>query len=74
VLVPDRRPRQSSVADTLGDYYDITVKPRALRKVAVAGGVRSFIFPSTAAVYGMPRQNPVCEDAELKPVPTGPLS
>ena len=35
---------------------------------AVRAGVESFIFSSTAAVYGAPKQNPVAETAEIKPV------
>jgi len=37
-------------------------------EVAVELGIRRFIFSSTAAVYGMPKENPVREDAELKPI------
>jgi UDP-glucose 4-epimerase len=41
---------------------------RALLEVAVATGVRHFIFSSTAAVYGNPEQVPVAEDAPLRPM------
>src|SRR5690606_30234555 len=34
----------------------------------VRTGVRHFIFSSTAAVYGMPEDNPVREEAPLKPL------
>jgi UDP-glucose 4-epimerase len=62
IVVPD------SIADPLGYYHNNTVKSRALMETAIATGVKSFIFSSTAAVYGMPQQNPVSEDAELKPI------
>jgi UDP-glucose 4-epimerase len=62
VVVPD------SVADPLGYYLNNTVKSRALIAAAVAGGVRGFIFSSTAAVYGTPTQSPVPETAPLSPV------
>ena len=62
IVVPD------SVADPLGYYHNNTVKSRALMEVAVATGVKTFIFSSTAAVYGNPNVSPVAEDAELKPM------
>jgi UDP-glucose 4-epimerase len=57
-----------SVADPLGYYLNNTVKSRALIEAAVRGGVRHFIFSSTAAVYGMPSLAPVGEDAALSPI------
>lgn len=62
IVVPD------SVADPLGYYENNTVKSRALIAAAVAGGVKNFIFSSTAAVYGNPEVTPVSEDAVLKPL------
>jgi len=62
IVVPD------SVADPLAYYLNNTVKSRALIAAAVQGGVRNFIFSSTAAVYGMPKSNPVAEDATLAPI------
>lgn len=62
IVVPD------SVADPLGYYYNNTVNSRALIEAAVASQVKHFIFSSTAAVYGNPGEEPVAEDAELKPV------
>jgi UDP-glucose 4-epimerase len=35
---------------------------------ALAAGVRAFIFSSSAAVYGMPREIPIREDHPLEPV------
>ena len=62
IVVPE------SVADPLGYYNNNTVKSRALMEVAVAMGVKRFIFSSTAAVYGMTGEAPVDEDAALKPM------
>ncbi len=62
IVVPE------SVSDPLGYYHNNTVKSRALIEAAVSSGVRQFIFSSTAAVYGNPAQNPVNEDADLKPL------
>ena len=56
-----------SVADPLGYYHNNTVKSRALMAAAVEAGVGQFIFSSTAAVYGTPKQNPVAEDAPTVP-------
>ena len=64
IVVPD------SVADPLGYYNNNTVKSRALMEAAVATGVGHFIFSSTAAVYGNPKENPVGEDA--MPAPMSP--
>jgi UDP-glucose 4-epimerase len=62
IVVPE------SVEDPLGYYLNNTVNSRALIEVAVKTGVKAFIFSSTAAVYGNPREIPVREDADLKPV------
>ena len=62
IVVPD------SVADPLGYYLNNTASARSLLACAVAQKVKHFIFSSTAAVYGMPKENPVREDAELKPM------
>jgi UDP-glucose 4-epimerase len=64
IVVPD------SVRDPLGYYRNNTVNSRALIETAVAGGVRHFIFSSTAAVYGNPARVPVREDDPT--VPTSP--
>src|ERR1700682_3797047 len=63
IVVPD------SVADPLGYYRNNTMNSRALIETAVKGGVRHFIFSSTAAVYGNPERVPVREDD-----PTIPMS
>jgi UDP-glucose 4-epimerase len=62
IVVPD------SVADPLGYYLNNTVKSRALIESAVKGGVKQFIFSSTAAVYGEPSVVPVPEDLPLAPI------
>ena len=61
IVVPD------SVVDPLGYYLNNTVKSRALIEAAVRGGVKHFIFSSTAAVYGTPETFPVREDMPLRP-------
>jgi UDP-glucose 4-epimerase len=61
IVVPD------SVADPLGYYLNNTVNSRALIAAAVKGGVKHFVFSSTAAVYGTPKTLPVTEDAPLNP-------
>jgi UDP-glucose 4-epimerase len=63
IVVPD------SVADPLAYYRNNTVNSRALIETAVKGGVRHFIFSSTAAVYGNPERVPVREND-----PTVPMS
>ena len=62
VVVPD------SVSDPLGYYLNNTCKSRSLIATAVETKVPHFIFSSTAAVYGMPQENPVAEDAPLVPI------
>ncbi len=62
VVVPD------SVADPLGYYLNNTCKSRTLIATAVEAKIPHFIFSSTAAVYGMPKENPVAEDALLMPM------
>src|SRR5580765_5264242 len=46
IVVPD------SVSDPLGYYRNNTSNARSLIECAVRGGVKHFIFSSTAAVYG----------------------
>ncbi len=57
-----------SLADPLGFYENNTAKSRALIAAAVRGGVNTFLFSSTAAVYGNPAIVPVREDAATKPL------
>jgi UDP-glucose 4-epimerase len=62
IVVPD------SVSDPLGYYRNNTVNSRALIECAVRGGVKQFIFSSTAAVYGNPAKVPISEDDAVAPV------
>ncbi|MCH9765119.1 MAG: UDP-glucose 4-epimerase GalE [Alphaproteobacteria bacterium] len=62
IVVPD------SVADPLGYYQNNTVNSRALLEVAVACGIKQFIFSSTAAVYGNPETTPIQETAARAPM------
>jgi len=62
IVVPD------SVSDPLGYYRNNTVNSRALIACAVKGGVRQFIFSSTAAVYGNPAKVPIGEDDAVAPM------
>jgi UDP-glucose 4-epimerase len=64
IVVPE------SVADPLSYYHNNTVKSRALIETAVKAGVRSFIFSSTATVYGDADVSPLHE--ELVPWPINP--
>lgn len=58
-----------SVAEPLTYYRNNTMNSRNLIECAIKGGVRKFIFSSTAAVYGNPAKIPISEDG-----PTLPLS
>ena len=62
IVVPE------SVADPLGYYENNTARARTLLAQAVAAGVPHFIFSSTAAVYGEPRESPVTEDTPKDPI------
>lgn len=62
IVVPD------SIADPLGYYGNNTCKSRTLIAASVEGKIPHFIFSSSAAVYGIPEQNPVAEDARLEPI------
>jgi UDP-glucose 4-epimerase len=62
IVVPD------SVTDPLGYYKNNTVNSRALIECAVQGGVKHFIFSSTAAVYGNSERVPLTEDDATAPM------
>lgn len=62
VVVPE------SVHDPLKYYHNNTVKSRALIESVVQGGVRHFIFSSTAATYGVPDVEAVREDTPQRPI------
>ena len=62
VVVPE------SVTDPLKYYHNNTAVSRSLLEAAVTGGVKHFIFSSTAAVYGMTGLDPVSEEVPLNPM------
>ena len=62
IIVPE------SVENPLAYYHNNTAKTRDLLAVAVANNIKNFIFSSTAAVYGMPTENPVTEEAPFAPI------
>lgn len=61
IVVPE------SVTDPLKYYANNTATTRNLIEAAVKGGVRHFIFSSTAAVYGNAGLKPVAETSPLQP-------
>jgi len=62
IVVPE------SVENPLKYYENNTVKSRSLIESAVKGGVRHFIFSSTAATYGIPEQVPITETTRTQPI------
>ncbi len=62
VVVPE------SVVNPLKYYLNNTAKSRSLIEACVKGGVKYFIFSSTAAVYGMTGEAAVSEDVPLNPM------
>ena len=62
IIVPE------SVRQPLDYYANNTCRSRTLIECAVNAGVKHFIFSSTAAVYGVPEENPVYEEARLAPI------
>ena len=57
-----------SLTDPLKYYANNTGTSRRLLDACQANGVRSFVFSSSAAVYGNPSDIPVHEDAALLPI------
>ena len=62
IVVPE------SVRLPLKYYQNNTVNTLNLLKAAQEGGVKEFIFSSTAAVYGIPETMPVDENAPMNPI------
>lgn len=62
IIVPE------SVENPLLYYNNNTVASRALIEACVANKVRTFVFSSTAAVYGTPEVMPVSEDTPTEPI------
>ena len=57
-----------SVENPLAYYKNNTMASRNLIEACVDTGVKHFIFSSTAAVYGVPQDNPVTEGAHAAPI------
>lgn len=57
-----------SVAEPLKYYGNNTCSSRSLIEAAVAGGVRHFVFSSTAATYGIPPDGHAAEDSPTAPI------
>ena len=57
-----------SVSDPLSYYENNLVASHALIAASVAGGVRAFIFSSTATVYAEDARQPLSEDAPKAPI------
>ena len=62
IVVPE------SVSEPLRYYRNNTVNSHAMIECAVQGGVKHFVFSSTAAVYGEPEHSPISEDDRLMPM------
>jgi len=62
IVVPE------SVRDPLKYYRNNTVNGVNLLEACLDLGIEAFIFSSTAAVYGIPREVPVKENAPLEPI------
>ena len=62
IIVPE------SVENPLKYYRNNTANSRTLIESAVSGGVKHFIFSSTAATYGIPEVVPVKEDSPKLPI------
>ena len=56
------------VRDPLGYYLNNVSSARTLIETAIKAGVKTFIFSSTAAVYGETAAEPVSEEAALAPI------
>ena len=62
IIVPE------SVENPLKYYENNTVKTRSLLESAVNGGVKHFLFSSTAATYGLPERVPIDEQSRTQPI------
>ena len=59
---------EESIANPMKYYTNNTETSRRLVECCQANGVKNFVFSSSAAVYGDPKETPVHEDAILAPV------
>lgn len=57
-----------SVSDPLKYYGNNTCSSRTLIECATDGGVKNFVFSSTAAVYGIPAGGQASEDSATDPI------
>jgi UDP-glucose 4-epimerase len=57
-----------SMADPLKYYRNNSINALRLIQTCLQNGVESFVFSSTAAVYGIPARIPVDESADLHPI------
>ena len=62
IIVPE------SVENPLKYYRNNTANSRSIIESAIMGGVKHFIFSSTAATYGIPAVSPVREDTPTLPI------
>jgi UDP-glucose 4-epimerase len=62
IIVPE------SVRDPLKYYDNNTNVTRKLLECSIKNNVKAFLFSSTAAVYGEPKNVPIDEDAPLLPI------
>jgi UDP-glucose 4-epimerase len=62
IIVPE------SVENPLKYYRNNTANSRSIIESAINGGVKHFIFSSTAATYGIPKESPVREDTPTLPI------
>ena len=57
-----------SVADPLKYFRNNVAKSQALLDASIAAGVRSVVFSSSAAIYGLPERTPIPEDHPRHPL------
>ncbi len=57
-----------SVSEPLKYYGNNTCSTRALLESCLEGGVKNFVFSSTAAVYGVPAEGVAAEDTPTAPI------
>ena len=57
-----------SVTDPLKYYRNNTQNSRNLLEASIKSGVNQFVFSSTAAVYGIPEEQPATEETDTAPI------
>ena len=62
IVVPE------SVTDPLKYYRNNTQNSRNLLEACIKSGVNQFVFSSTAAVYGIPEEQPATEQTDTSPI------